>query len=47
MGFQGFKECLEVLVVNDVMFSYCSFFSREALRKRRDLSTFCGASLCL
>jgi hypothetical protein len=30
---------------NDVMFSYCSFFSREVLEKRRDLSTSRGVSL--
>jgi hypothetical protein len=33
--------------VNDVMFSYRSFFSREVLGKRRGLSIFCGASLSL
>jgi hypothetical protein len=47
MGFQGFKEWLGVLVVNDVMFSYRSLFSREVLGKRRGLSIFCGASLSL
>jgi hypothetical protein len=31
--------------VNDVKFSYRSFFSREVLGKRRDLSTSCEASL--
>jgi hypothetical protein len=30
--------------VNDVMFSYRSFFSREVLGKKRDLSTSCSAS---
>jgi hypothetical protein len=45
MGFQEFKEWLGVLVVNDVMFSYRSFFSREDLGKKRGLSTSCGASL--
>jgi hypothetical protein len=43
MGFQGFKEWLGVLRVNDVI-SYCSFFSREVLGKRRGLSISCGAS---
>jgi hypothetical protein len=33
MGSQGFKEWLGVLVVNDLMFSYRSFFSREVLEK--------------
>jgi hypothetical protein len=42
--FQGFKEWLGVLRVNDVMFSYRSFFSREVLGKRWGLSTCCGAS---
>jgi hypothetical protein len=45
MGFQGFKEWLGVLVVNDVMFSYRFFFSREVLGKIWGLSTSCGASL--
>jgi hypothetical protein len=44
MSLQGFKEWL---VVNNVMFSYCSFFSREVLRKRRGLNTSRGASLSL
>jgi hypothetical protein len=44
MGFQGFKEWLGVLVVNDVI-SYRFYFSREVLGKRRGLSIFCGASL--
>jgi hypothetical protein len=44
IGFQRFEEWLGVLVVNDVMFSYRSFFSREVLGKRRGLSTSCGAS---
>jgi hypothetical protein len=43
MGFQGFKEWLGVLRVNDVI-SYRSFFSREVLGKRWGLSTSCGAS---
>jgi hypothetical protein len=34
MGFQGVKEWLGVLVVNDVMFSYRSFFSKEVLEKK-------------
>jgi hypothetical protein len=33
MGFQRFKEWLGVLIINDVMFSYRSFFSREVLGK--------------
>jgi hypothetical protein len=33
MGLQGFKKWLGILVVNDVMFSYRSFFSREVLGK--------------
>jgi hypothetical protein len=41
MGIQRFKEWLGVLVVNDVKFSYRSFFSREVLGKRRGLSTSC------
>jgi hypothetical protein len=45
MGFQGFKKWLGVLIVNDVMFSYRSFFFKEVLEKRRGLSTSCGASL--
>jgi hypothetical protein len=45
MCFQGFKEVLGVLVVNDVMFSYRSFFFRQVVEKRKDLSTSCGASL--
>jgi hypothetical protein len=44
MGFQGFTEWLGVLVVSDVMFSYCSYFSREVLGKRWGLSTSRGAS---
>jgi hypothetical protein len=44
IGFQGFKEWLGVLLVNDVIFSYRSFFSREILGKRRGLSTSCKAS---
>jgi hypothetical protein len=47
MGFQGFKEWLEVLMVNDMMFSYRSFFSSKVLGKRRGLSTFCEAFLSL
>jgi hypothetical protein len=35
------------MVRSDVMFSYRSFFSREVLGKRKDLSTFCGTSLSL
>jgi hypothetical protein len=46
-GFSEFREWLRVLVVNDVMFSYRSFFSREVLGKQRGLSIFCGASLSL
>jgi hypothetical protein len=44
--FRGLKERLGVLM-NDVMFSYRSFFSMEVLGKRRDLITSCGASLSL
>jgi hypothetical protein len=40
IGFQGFKEWLGVLVVNDVMFSYRSFFSREDLEKNMRFKYF-------
>jgi hypothetical protein len=40
MGFQGFKDLLGVLVVNEVKFiSSLLIFFREALGKRRVLST--------
>jgi hypothetical protein len=46
MGFQGFKEWLGVLRVNDVI-SYRSFFLQGSSRKKKRFKYFCGASLSL
>jgi hypothetical protein len=44
--FQGFKDVLGVLVVNEVKFSFSFLiFFREVLGKRRGVSASCGASL--
>jgi hypothetical protein len=40
MGFQGFEEWLRVLVVNDVMFSYRSFFLQGSSRKKKRFKCF-------
>jgi hypothetical protein len=40
MSFQGFKEWLGVIIVNDVMFSYCFFFLYGSSRKKKRLKYF-------
>jgi hypothetical protein len=47
MGFKRLEEWLRVLIVNDVMFSYHSFFFEESSRKKKGLSASYGASLSI